>query len=644
MLFDFHEGNVVDKAKARTTHHELWRGIEASLSRLDISAFSAVDCACLSTTLATNAIVEGEGQPVGLLLMPCRGMSPDGIRAEHLRILDARMDIRGRPLQPVHADDVRRAAGELMDEGVKAFAVSGYASVKNPAHEKEVKRVLREEYGLPVVAGHELSENLNFVQRAHTAVLNARLLPLTAHLLDAVEDVLADRGADAPLFVVRCDGSLVGREAARLRAVETVLSGPAASAAGAGYLSGESDCVVVDMGGTTTDVALLRDGRALRCPEGATVGGWRTCVEAADITTRGTGGDSWVRPSGAGQVSVGPQRVLPLSAAAEEHPDIKGPLRKMVDNPQAPSEPEALEFFVLEGDADDERLEAEERKLGRLLDRRPLSRTALARELDVAAPSLLRIDRLVELDIIRRCSVTPTDALHVLGDFTGLDAEAAEMGFTLLSRLLSTDAEETARTVRSRVERSLAREVAVRQLRAAGMEEPDDCENCAWLLDRMLGDEEGPDFDLRWEQQSAVVGIGAPVHAYLPRACRLLNTEASIPQHAEVANAVGAVTSRVLVREVASVKPGEFGSYIVHSRRGRTEHSTLEEAEEAAREAVIDITRQRARRFGTREDQVEVDVVPRYAHLRDGDPQLLEVRVEGQLAGAPSLRRPAVEK
>ncbi len=262
----------------------------------------------------------------------------------------------------------------------------------------------------------------------------------------------------------------------------------------------------------------------------------------------------------------------------------------------------------------------------------------LARQMDVAATSLLRTDRLVHLDIIRRCSVTPTDALHVLGEFTDLDAEAARLSFTLLSRLLNKDADETAQLVRTRVEHSLAREVSVRQLRAAGMDEPEDCDNCIWLLDRMLDPSDGPDFDIRWEQQSAVVGIGAPVHAYLPRACQMLNTEARIPRHAEVANAVGAITSRILVHEVATVRPGEFGAYTVHSRRGRTEHSTLEEAKEAAREAVIAITRRRAHRFGTREEQVEVDVEPRYAHLRDGDPQLLEVRVEGKLNGAPSLR------
>src|SRR5690606_4555973 len=117
----------------------------------------------------------------------------------------------------------------------------------------------------------------------------------------------------APLMVVKGDGSLIAAEAALASPVETILSGPAASLVGARHLSGETDVVVVDMGGTTTDIALLRDGRPVLASEGATVGGWKTMVEAVAVHTYGLGGDSEVRCDEAGDLVVGPRRAVPLS-------------------------------------------------------------------------------------------------------------------------------------------------------------------------------------------------------------------------------------------------------------------------------------------------------------------------------------------
>ena len=320
VLYEFATGRLLSKAKAITTHHNLVEGIAESVDGLDASLFSRVSYAALSTTLATNAIVEGRGQPVGLLLMPSHENGAAGVRTELFRTLSARMTVQGIAEAPVDEEEVLRAAHQLVKEGAASFAVSGYGSVRNPEHEVQVKRVLREEFDLPVVCGHELSGRLNFVARAHTAVLNARLMPLIEHLMESIEQVLEAAGIRAPLFVVRGDGSIMRKEVAHVRAVETVLSGPAASAAGGRLLTGCRDALVIDMGGTTTDVAALRDGRLTLSAEGARVGRWLTSVTAADIQTTGLGGDSAVRPAGTGRFSIGPHSVdpalLPLAALA----------------------------------------------------------------------------------------------------------------------------------------------------------------------------------------------------------------------------------------------------------------------------------------------------------------------------------------
>jgi N-methylhydantoinase A/oxoprolinase/acetone carboxylase beta subunit len=134
-----------------------------------------------------------------------------------------------------------------------------------------------------VVCGHELTSNLNSIRRAITVAFNARLIPVIRELLTSVKDVLHERGIAAPLMVVKGDGHIVSDAVAMERPIETILSGPAASIIGGNYLSGMDTGIVVDMGGTTTDIAILRNGIPQVKADGATVGEWRMSIRAADI-------------------------------------------------------------------------------------------------------------------------------------------------------------------------------------------------------------------------------------------------------------------------------------------------------------------------------------------------------------------------
>ncbi len=141
----------------------------------------------------------------------------------------------------------------------------------------------------PVTCSHELSSRLDAPQRALTAALNARLTPQIRQLLEALGEVLRLEAIAAPLMIVKGDGTLMKAEVALEYPVETVLSGPAASVVGAGFLSGLADFAVADMGGTTTDVAVVVGARPVIREEGAIIGGWRTMVEAVDVRTCGLG-------------------------------------------------------------------------------------------------------------------------------------------------------------------------------------------------------------------------------------------------------------------------------------------------------------------------------------------------------------------
>ena len=150
-----------------------------------------------------------------------------------------------------------------------------------------------------------------------TTLLNARLISMIDRLVAATEGFLKARGIAAPLMVVRGDGALVSAGFARARPIETILSGPAASLVGARHMTGLDNAVVSDIGGTTTDVAVLDNGRPRLDPEGATVGGFRTMVEAVAMRTFGLGGDSEVALQDGGldpRLLLGPRRLVPLGA------------------------------------------------------------------------------------------------------------------------------------------------------------------------------------------------------------------------------------------------------------------------------------------------------------------------------------------
>jgi len=635
VLYDLASGRVLCKAKSLTTHDDLSRGIDGALDGLHAGLFPRITTVCLSTTLATNAVVEGRGQPVGLLLMPYHEAMAARVKTPLFGCLAARMDIHGVPDRSVDVAEVVGVAEKLLEGGARSFAVSGYASVRNPAHELEVKRVLLERFGLPVVCGHELSQRLNFVARAHTAVLNARLVPLAEELLDSVDAVLSRRGVRAPVFVVRGDGSVMRKEVARQRAIECVLSGPAASAAGGRFLTGQTDALVVDMGGTTTDIALLSDGRLELNPDGAEVGRWRTSVAAADIQTTGLGGDSTVRPAGAGRLDVGPGRSIPLSLLAAEWPAVGDELARllgMVERQEVAFD--LCDFFVLVRGPEPGSLGEQEERIVKLLSERPRSHLELSEACGCLAPQFLRIRRLQTVGLVRRSSVTPTDALHVLGAYTDYDVAAARAGCRILGAFVGLAEDDAARLIVRETERRLALAIMRREMAADGM--PDGPERFGPLLDVVLADRaDGAGFNLRWEQQRPVVGIGAPVGAFLPGACGLLRAQPCVPTDADVANAVGAATSKVVVTARVHVRPGEMGDYVVHAPNERLEFAALTQAEEAAREHLVELIREKARGFGTEQQQVHVEVSRHVAALQDGSAQLVEVEVSGYLSGAP---------
>ncbi len=606
-------GRVLAHAKALTTRADLAVGIAEAIAGLEGVDRKDVVLTSLSTTLATNAIVEGHGGRVCLLLLGYDRGLIEAFGFQHDLVVDDAVfvngghDIYGNEARPLDEEALRRIVAER--EGrVDAFAVSDYLGVRNPAHELRVRELLTQWTGLPVTCGHELSEDLNSVRRATTVALNARLMPLLRDLLTAVRRALAQRGIRGPLMLVKGDGSLMSAEMALQHPVETVLSGPAASVQGARYLSGRADLLVVDMGGTTTDLAVLHQGQPRTNRQGAWVGGWRTLVRAVDTRSVGLGGDSHVVLERSGELRVGPERVVPLSLAAYESPALVPGLKLLrVGQRQRPGYPQFLRLVDRPAPAD---LTVTESQLLDFLARGPRSLEEISRRVSWAQVYLSFPNRLEAGGFIQRIGFTPTDALHVLGVYAPWDAEAALLGAGLLARRMESSPEAFAGHVRELVIDRLASEI-VAQIAAdeAGDERLLGGSGTRFFLERALHPDRPSALGVGCQLRPPLAAVGAPVGAYFTQVAEKLGAELLIPEYADVGNAVGAASGSVVETVEVLVEPEYtalgIAGYSVHTPEERRHFAELDAAlaygEATGRRLAADA----ARRAGAEEAVVE---------------------------------------
>ena len=645
VVYDFASRQVLAKSKALTTKWDYTVGIEDALSLLDAELLQAVDLAAVSTTLATNAIVEGRGQKVGLLVMPPYGLfAASDLPHEPKAVIAGRLEIDGTELSPVEPDEVRRAARGMVERhGVGAFAVSGYAGTVNPRHELAVKAILQAETGLSVSCGHELSELLNFQTRADTAVLNARIIPLLRQFLRDVAEALGRRSIDTPIMVVKGDGTLMSAATALERPIETILSGPAASVAGARHLTGCTHALVVDVGGTTTDSAAVTDGAVRTDPSGARVGRWKTHVKALDMRTTGLGGDSLISFEKRA-LQIGPTRVGPVAWLSADSPGTGRALDYLearLDDFAGSTRP--MELLALTGRADGLEPRADEARILGLLRERPHSVAELAERAACIHWNLLPTARLEESYAVQRCGLTPTDLLHVVGAFERWDAAAARRLCGLVSRVAGLQPREFAEHVLEQVVVRLAVELLKKQLdEETDPDAMDDCPACQALLRNLVG-RGGRDYQVSVALRRPLIGLGAPVHYFLPRAAKLLGAEATIPPHADVANAIGAITSRVAVSKQAQIGPSAAGGYAVLGLPDAREFARFDEAHAYAVGELERLVRTQGLAAGTSSERVDLQVDDRISHAADGTEIFLERVITASLSGPPDAARRATQ-
>ncbi len=650
---------LVEKAKALTTKWDYTIGIDEALDKLDPKNLRSVNLVSVSTTLATNAIVEGRGQEVGLLVMPPFGWKEvENFKHSPTAIIDGQMAINGQEKVPVNPAQVSRIVREMIERyRVKAFAVAGYAGHVNPSHELLVKRIVRDETGYPVTCGHDVSEGLNYRVRAETAALNARIIPYLDSLFQKVQESLERRGIHAPVMVVKSDGSLTSLQTARERPIETILSGPAASVAGARVLTGCTDAIVIDIGGTTSDTAVIENGIVKTRERGAVVGGWETHVRALDMRTLGLGGDSLITWR-EGEITIGPQRVAPVSwLISRQREGLKAIqwIERHLSAGEVSSR--SLELIALNGYDESWSLDTRESRIVEALRGGPRSVQQLFRLTDSVAWQLLPLKGLEDRHIIQRCGLTPTDLLHVLGRVDLWDSRAARRMCEIFGKLHGMDTDAFAEEVIGRVHRLVARELLKKRLdEVVEVRDLEGSPLAQALIDFALKDgnpvneetdvapkglnvaPQGPHgFEVTLKLGIPVVGIGAPTHQFLPYTAKLLHTEAVVPAHADVANAIGAITSSVYVHRKVTISVDEKGIFRLKGLAEAPTFESLETAQEYAIEQLKGIVREMAKKAGTSQTSIEIVVNDDIGSVAGGSGIFLGRTLEARVSGQPDL-------
>jgi N-methylhydantoinase A/oxoprolinase/acetone carboxylase beta subunit len=587
-IVDLTERKVISKCKSPTTHHDLLIGLERAIDRaLDLSLVppSRLNIASVSTTLATNAILEGKGGDVGLIGIGWKPQDGWDLGAKRQAFINGGHDSNGRAVAGLSRDEVSSAMDQV-GRDVDALAISSLFSVVNPGHENEVKRLAVRRTGLPVVVGHDLTGELGIYERTVTAVLNARLIPAISEFLNSVVGSMRKRGVDCPIMVVKGNGSLMRVEVARERPIETILSGPAASAVGGMFLADQKDCVVVDIGGTSTDIALLRNGLPGVSESGTTIGGWRTRVQTADIRTCAIGGDSEIYAD-LYKLHIGPERVIPLCRAAVEHPDLLDRMRATA----------YYRFFKVNKDLTNGLSSNEREVYENLRANGPLAIDDLRSNLPESHFIDDHLRSLTSRNLVVRLGFTPTDLLHVTGQYSTGDVKPSELALGMIADSVAMGRgkliDHLMNCIVSRISEEVLSAALFGNVRA-GKETTE----FRQVMDIVTGAKRDRHVKMMPFLDRPIVGVGAPAGAFIPLVGARLGTKAIIPEDYDVGNAVGAVTSKICEYARVSIMPISDRFHIDSTLGVPISYLELEDAKMNARKIVSDLVAQKAKASG----------------------------------------------
>ena len=581
VIYDFETKEILAAGKTLTTRENLEIGIANVLDQLPEALLKQAKTLALSTTLATNACVENKGCRAKLLII---GTSPDIIArlrkelSDHgisdmsqLIVLDAKPEnLFSNPYDP-DWQDLEARIPELFSDCDSVGIVQAYPNANGGRFELTALRILKKRLTIPLTIAYDICKEISFMRICASTLLNARLIPLISEFLQAVHHVMSRRGLDIPILIVRSDGVLMSEEMALTRPVETLLCGPAASVVGGLALSGADDAIVLDMGGTTTDIAMVRKRNPIMTSDGVMIGQYQTSVRGVDARAVSLGGDTAVRCGNDG-LYLDTVRIIPVSILADSHPSVIRELKKLAlsDRPHTRM---SHEFYVLQRDISGKAgFTAEEYDICAALKGGPLITSRLAEKLGQDIYKL-NTKRLEQEGIVIKSGITPTDMMVLKGDLTLYDPTAAQEALKCIEKKTHIPAVQIPDMVYEMIIKAMYKHLGgfLLHQQYPGRKSPFAPEHTEALLEALYQQAKGHGgliADLSLKTPLPLVGIGAPTHVFLPTVAGLFGTRAILSEYSGVANALGAACAQRVTRldvpvSVNSMDPATGGYYVM---------------------------------------------------------------------------------
>ena len=286
------DGHIQQTAKVPTKSENILETLLEAFDALNVSAASSIDRINVSTTLVTNAILQNQLHPVKLFLFPGNGMDIEALPwPVNYHSLSGELDFRGREIETPDRREWERLIKSEFQDSSDHVAIVGKFSHRNSSHEIQLAEFLRKcNPSLKIALGHEWGQ-ANFYRRSLTTYLNLGVSELYQRFMEKFRSAVRARNIQAPIAILKADGGIVPLE--KLRPMDSIYSGPAASVLGALAQNEPADSsIVVDIGGTTTDLGLILSGNPLLSSKGAKIGAFSTLVRSLAVRSIPVGGDS----------------------------------------------------------------------------------------------------------------------------------------------------------------------------------------------------------------------------------------------------------------------------------------------------------------------------------------------------------------
>ena len=629
VVYDFHDNTVLYSAKSLTTKEDLSIGILSVLDKLPYEVIKDVKVISLSTTLATNACVEDKGGRAKLIffggdkkVIDTLGKKYGLPAVDDIYIQESFARFSGEIEKELDWESFESNINDICNDLDGIGVIEMFAMKNNAVIEKKAKDIISKATDLPVVCGYELFSDLNCLQRGAGTLLNAKLFPIIKEFITAIKSALEKRNISASLIIVRSDGTLMSEEFAYLHPVETLICGPASSVLGSAKLVNAPNSIIVDMGGTTTDIAIIKDYVPVKVKDGVSIGKWRTYVKGLYLKTVGLGGDSAVHFDDGGNIFLEEYRVIPLCVGARQYPVITENIKNIDYENHMPN---LHEHFVLIKDiSNSDRYTTDEKRICGLLKENPMSLNDIAVKLNVSTRRI-KMDNLIKEGIVQLCGLTPTDIMHIKGDFNEFDKACSIAGAEYVARCTGITVDELSDVVYDEIKRKIYLNVITILLENENNDYmvngvSDNVKNLINESYEMAKMTNMNFLKLNFVTEFKLVGIGAPIHIFLNDVAKYLNTEAIIPNYHEVANAVGAIASDIYVNLSVEIKPvySEIGitGYTVY---GVNLFEKYEDAEKfAIKEAKDNAVKEVKSRGANSEITVSYEVVSNTGKAKDG--------------------------